>query len=220
MYCKTCGTNNPDNVRFCKECGEVMNPRIPATGKTSGTHPKFGFSKKCVLTAIAAVVIVVFAIVLLGGGKRGQATYKSVVNQLVKSAYKTADAEDFFELIPDAVIDYSIEDEDYYDLDEMVDDFQYELDYLHDYLYENLGRNWSVSSKIVDVQDFTDRELRELNRDYKDVLETDIEISAAKVVEVELTIKGDDLEQSNVMEINVIKINGKWYLDFMSFYGF
>lgn len=217
MYCKNCGTNNPDNVRFCKECGEVMNPHVPAIGQTGGSHSRLSFSKKYVVAAVAAVVIVVLAIVLFGSGKQGNASYKAVVNQFFKSVYKTADAEAFFDLIPDEVINYTIEDEDYYDLDEMVDDFQYELDDLHDDFYETLGRGWSVSSKIVDAQDFTDRELRELNRDYRDKLETDVNISAAKVVEVELTVKVDDYEESDDIEINVIKIDGKWYLDFMSF---
>ena len=45
---------------------------------------------------------------------------------------------------------------------------------------------------------------------YEDI---NVKVSAAKTVEVEFTLKGDETEVSNSLEISVIKVDRSWYLD-------
>ena len=57
-------------------------------------------------------------------------------------------------------------------------------------------------------------------KDIKDAYEdADVEVSAAKNVEVELTVTADETESSNSLDISLVKIGRSWYLDMMSMGG-
>ena len=43
-----------------------------------------------------------------------------------------------------------------------------------------------------------------------------MKVSAAKSVEVELTVTSDETESSNSLDVSLIKVGRSWYLDAMS----
>ena len=63
---------------------------------------------------------------------------------------------------------------------------------------------------MTNVEDVTDDDLDDLKANYEDI---NVKVSAAKTVEVEFTLKGDETEVSNSLEISVIKVDRSWYLD-------
>ncbi len=57
MYCKKCGTQNPDQAKFCTMCGNVinnsnLNPRSP--GSVAANAVSFS------LTVISAIILVIY----------------------------------------------------------------------------------------------------------------------------------------------------------------
>ena len=79
-----------------------------------------------------------------------------------------------------------------------------------DSLDQSLGDDWKLSYKMTNVEDVTDDDLDDLKSNYEDI---NVKVSAAKTVEVEFTLKGDETEVSNSLEISVIKVDRSWYLD-------
>ena len=66
------------------------------------------------------------------------------------------------------------------------------------------------SYKMTNVEDVTGDDLNDLKSNYEDI---NVKVSAAKTVEVEFTLKGDETEISNSLEVSVIKVDRSWYLD-------
>jgi len=94
MYCKQCGSNIPDNVRFCRSCGAEINavtgsqrtapapehqlyetqsrasiPECPASsmGKSAPSKKRKRSAGKLVISAIAALLVIVLAVAILPG---------------------------------------------------------------------------------------------------------------------------------------------------------
>lgn len=79
-----------------------------------------------------------------------------------------------------------------------------------DYIDQYLGDDWKLSYKMTNVEDVTGDDLNDLKSNYEDI---NVKVSAAKTVEVEFTLKGDETEISNSLEVSVIKVDRSWYLD-------
>lgn len=210
MFCVNCGARIADDSKFCPECGAILNGGQVINNSMPGIKNTKNKNKKVGVIAVAVVAIAVIALIIgLFGGGRG---YKSTVNKFLDAEF-SANAAAIVRLLPDEVIDYILEEEGYDDdelklfIEDMDEEIEDELDYLEKYL----GEDFSVSWEILSVDAVTGRDMKNLKDDYEDNF--DIEISAAKIVEVELTIEVEDIETSNTMEIGVIKVGRSWYLD-------
>lgn len=204
MFCRSCGAQNKDDAAFCLSCGAPLS----STGAEASVPAVARQAKKpnVMVIGIAAVaVVVIVALVMLMGGR----SEKDVIKKLVKGINK-GDAKSIVALIPDEVIEESgmtkkkmtnnLEDS----LDEMRDEF--------DDMYDK----WSISYKILDSEDYSKKELKNLNERYEDYYDVDIDIKAAKTMNVKLTAKLDDDTESNTVDLIVIKVGRSWYLDFAS----
>ena len=120
-----------------------------------------------------------------------------------------ADAQSIVELLPEKVVDKALE-ETGYSKTELVDEANDSLKKQVDSLDQSLGDDWKLSYKMTNVEDVTDDDLDDLKSNYEDI---NVKVSAAKTVEVEFTLKGDETEVSNSLEISVIKVDRSWYLD-------
>ena len=79
---------------------------------------------------------------------------------------------------------------------------------------DTLGENWSYSYDIQKIEDVSEDDIKEKEDLYSEI-SCDLDITKAKTVSVEITMKGKDTESSRVLDIDLIKVKGKgkWYLD-------
>ena len=77
-----------------------------------------------------------------------------------------------------------------------------------------MGDNWKITHEILSEKDVTGEDLENLRETYS---EANVKISAAKKLEVAVSIKGDKNQDSDTMEIEVIKVGNSWYLDIDTF---
>lgn len=193
MLCKKCGTENPDGAKYCSKCGKALNEKSPAKKKR----------EKGIVLAVCVIVAVVLLVYTLGGR-----SYKKTIDTFVTSQF-AVDAQSIVELLPEKVVDKALE-ETGYSKTELVDEANDSLKKQVDSLDQSLGDDWKLSYKMTNVEDVTDDDLDDLKSNYEDI---NVKVSAAKTVEVEFTLKGDETEVSNSLEISVIKVDRSWYLD-------
>lgn len=214
MFCGKCGVKNADDATFCTGCGAKLNGAKPVVSGTSISVNPSDKNRKVGIIAVAVAAVVVVALIIGLFGGRG---YKATVEKFVDAQFD-ADAEAIFELIPEKMIEYALEEEGYDEdeLDEFIEEGNEELQDQLDYIERYLGEDWTVSYEILTVEDVTGDDLDDLKEDYEDM---DIKVSAAKTVEIELTIKAGDTETGNSLDVSVIKVGRSWYLDLASMGG-
>lgn len=207
MFCGKCGVKNADDATVCTGCGAKLNG-----GKAASTGDK---NRKIGMIAVAVAAVIVIALIIGLFGGRG---YKATVEKFVDAQF-AADAEAIFKLLPDEVVSYALEEEGYDDdeLDEFIEEGNEELQDQLDYIERYLGEGWTVSYEILTVEDVTGDDLDDLKDEYEDM---DVKVSAAKTVEVELTVTAGETETSNSLDISVIKVGRSWYLDIATMGGF
>ena len=193
MLCKKCGTENPDGAKYCSKCGKALNEK--STAKKN--------REKGIVLALCVIVAVVLLVYTLGGR-----SYKKTIDTFVTSQF-AVDAQSIVELLPEKVLDKELE-ETGYSKTELVDEANDSLKKQVDYIDQYLGDDWKLSYKMTNVEDVTGDDLNDLKSNYEDI---NVKVSAAKTVEVEFTLKGDETEVSNSLEISVIKVDRSWYLD-------
>lgn len=193
MLCKKCGTENPDGAKYCSKCGKALNEK--STAKKN--------REKGIVLALCVIVAVVLLVYTLGGR-----SYKKTIDTFVTSQF-TVDAQSIVELLPEKVLDKELE-ETGYSKTELVEETNDSLKKQVDYIDQYLGDDWKLSYKMTNVEDVTGDDLNDLKSNYEDI---NVKVSAAKTVEVEFTLKGDETEISNSLEVSVIKVDRSWYLD-------
>ena len=214
MFCGKCGVNNADDAVVCAGCGAKLNGGQVVKDSTHIVINPNDKNRKVGMIAVAVIAVVVMALIIALFGGRG---YKATVEKFVNAQFD-ADAEAIFELIPEKMIAYVLEEEGYDndELDEFIEEGNEELQNQLDSIESYWGEDWTVSHKILTVEDVTGDDLDDLKDDYEDI---DIKVSAAKTVEVELTVKAGETENSNSLDISLIKVGRSWYLDLESMGG-
>ena len=193
MLCKKCGTENPDGAKYCSKCGKALNEK--STAKKN--------REKGIVLALCVIVAVVLLVYTLGGR-----SYKKTIDTFVTSQF-AVDAQSIVELLPEKVLDKELEETGYSKTD-LVEETNDSLKKQVDYIDQYLGDDWKLSYKMTNVEDVTGDDLNDLKSNYEDI---NVKVSAAKTVEVEFTLKGDETEISNSLEVSVIKVDRSWYLD-------
>ena len=208
MFCRKCGTKNPDDARFCRNCGTPMssgpsvngggsvnggqngNPTPPPMGQPGAMPRKPKGKRNGAMIAIVAVVVValiasaVFFTRVIGIGGR---SYEDTIEDMV-DAMNDADIEAFFDLIPKEVVVYALEQEGYTGSKKELLEQAHEL--LQNEWNDSLGSNLvsaavDVDYEIQDAQDVKGDELKSLKEEYE---EAGVRVSAAKNVSVKFTI--------------------------------
>lgn len=211
MFCGKCGTKNADDAAFCAACGAKLNTKKESEKSPSIPLDQYDKNRKVGMIAVivACVAVIGIAIALFGG--RG---YKKTVNKYIEAQFD-GDIKTIFKLIPDDMLDYMLE-EDGYDkdeLDELIDEAKDDLEDYMDSIERYYGEDWKVSHEILAVEKVTGDDLDDVKEEYEDA---DVKVSAAKTVEVELTIEGEEAEVSTTLEVSVIKVGRSWYIDIIT----
>lgn len=211
MFCGKCGTKNEDNVEFCTNCGVRLNKKIVPKSTAVPVANQNDKNRKVgiIAVAIAAVIVVILGVNLFGGR-----SYKATIEKFVDAQFD-ANAEAIFDLMPQKMIDYALEEDGYDsdDLDYLIDELNEELQDQLDSLDSYLGEGWKITYEILDDEDVKGEDLDDIKDAYEDA---DVKVSAAKSVEVELTVTSDETESSNSLDVSLIKVGRSWYLDAMS----
>ncbi len=208
MFCGKCGVECEDNAKFCVRCGaNLSGDQVPKYDTPVIEYHNDKNRKVGIIAVTVSVFVVIGIIIALSGGR----SYKKTVDEFIDAQFK-ADAEAALDLIPEKLVDYILEDEGYSraELDDFIEEGNETLEDQLEYLDEFFGDDWNVSYEIKNVEDVKGERLDELREDYK---EFGVKISDAKEIEVEIIIECEDGDETNSLDVSVIKVGRSWYID-------
>lgn len=213
MFCTNCGKENESDAVYCIECGHEMNEA--SSKKINLKIPDITIKNKKAVTAVAAVVL----LVLVGSFVFGRRSYKKTINLFVK--YSTPDKMDIMkmydELVPAKVMDYARKESETSrsefkkEMKKLEEDAERNYKQIEEQ-YDVKMKDIKISYKIAGAETLKGDDLADIKDLYKD--DIGLKVSAAKQIEVELTIHIDkDTEFTNSMDVDLIKVGRSWYLD-------
>ncbi len=214
-FCGNCGAASDDNANVCGNCGAPFAAaskggandilaKIPGVNNMK-PEQKDQVMKiaKIAVPAIAAVVVVlilIFGIIVPNTGARG------AVKKYFKAIQKT-DVDAYIDLMPESRLQYYKDDEDTSIEDEVEEMLKESLDYYED----EYGKNVKFKIKITEVDDMSNKKLKEIKENYKEDEELDgVDIEEGKEVDFDITIKGKDDDDDGDGTMYLIKEDGKW----------
>lgn len=229
MFCTKCGAKNEDGVKFCVQCGNKMEestPRMNPVGMRkepvarerirrerpalSELRPKGKIKVfPIILVVVLLAAVIIFPKFILSGNEE-----KKIVKSFV-DAEMTGDAEKLLSFIPDKIIEEMMNEMNM-SRSEVMDTLDKEMSKAQETINNTLGEDWSYSCKINNIQAVEGAAFNDIVDDYTDIVDN-LGISEATTVEVEVSVSGKDVDNSVELEIPLIKIDEKWYLDFGHF---
>ncbi len=223
MYCKNCGSQINDGSLFCPVCGarseeQPVQPSAPAYEApeplTNPEPKKRGLSKGALIGIIAGGAALLIALVLVLALTIGTRSWQATVNQLI-DAELDMDFKKMVDLVfPDELLNAYLDEQDMTkeEFDEMIEEQQEEIDERKEENpdeYEEYRDSFSF--EIVDHENLSKKEIRKLNEKYDEKFETGKNyISDAMTVTLEVSMDDEDPEE---IELTLIKVGRKWYLD-------
>lgn len=204
MFCGKCGAKNNEGAVFCYKCGKPLNDEQEV--KNEAAHAKTNNRNRNVgIISVAAIVAAVLVVIFyLFGGR----SYKTTVKKYLEAS-KNGDVKTILKLIPEDLIE-KLQEEKGLNKNELVSEMQENMQEEMDTLNNELGDDWKFTYDIQKVKDVSDKNLKEIKKDYK---ECDVDVTAAKNIEVKCKVKWKDNENTNTANISVIKIGRNWYID-------
>ena len=175
--------------------------------------------KKVSLTFVALLLSVVMCFTLTackGGGGSGGSSKSSpekVAKAAMEAYYNQKDASAFLSYIHKDYIDYMCEMEEV-TKSEVIEEWQMDIDDEAEELDEEYGK-CTTTFKVIETQDVDEEYMQYIKEDYADM---DIEVEDAKDVLMGVTIEytedGEKEFEEDEFEVTVLKIDGRWYLDY------
>ncbi len=224
-FCTNCGAPIEDDIVFCTNCG-AKNEELEAPAEqveqqeviaAEETPAKKNFIEKAIdwvkantlktiIIAGAAIVVLVLAIILLGGKP-----YQSAVNNY--QAVLNGKASKLEKMAPKEYWEYMEDENEDFDIDEVKDQFEENYETSLEFLEEKYGDNIRIKIKVTDEKKLKDKKVKDL----ADALNEKYDIKKKSVkqayeLELEMTIKGSDDEDDSERELYAVKIGSKWYL--------
>ena len=123
------------------------------------------------------------------------------------------DAKGMVAMLPDEVMEAALAEEGYTKKDKkiLIAQLQEELDYGMSYM--SMMGDLKMKYKIVDAENVSGEDLAYLKQNYAEI---GAKVSAAKEVEVELSVKVLGMTETETVELVVVKIGRSWYIDIES----
>ncbi len=207
-FCGKCGAELPDEAMFCNACGENFSatPEAPAAPGNDFIKKVMEYKKFFIPGAIAlgAIILIIVLIVVFSSSPKD--AVKNYVNGTFNGDYSA-----FEKMQPEEYWEYMEEECDTDRPDEK--DFEDLYESTLESLEEEYGKDVSVSYKVTDKEELDEDDLDDIRDELKDMYGlTKKNITAAYELDVELTIEGDDDEETNDATFKVYKYNGDWYV--------
>lgn len=222
MFCTECGAKNEDSAKFCVECGAKLGNsnvriKIPTPSETdSGMNKKVIRNPRkkinvipIIILLILAVAVVTFPRLILSGQSE-----KKLIKEFIK-AEMTADGEKVIEILPDEIVE-AAETQGGMTKNEFIKAVQEQLNSAMNTVVNTYGEEWKYSYEIKSIKKASQEDIEEWKNTYKDGFEMDVDISEGKICEVEINFNGNEINNTSNIELNLVKIRGKWYVDFAS----
>ena len=222
MFCNKCGAEIEAGNLFCQKCGEKLSimeengQKVMEAGQQTDRLVAINDSqtKKCRRIGVVVVgIIVVIAIVLgiqLFGGRSEKSTIKRFVDGQMKG-----DGKELVSLFPQELINGICEEEGYLNTREMILVIEEQLQEQREQVDDTYGKGWKYSYEIVETEDYSIEDLRDMRQDYQEDYDIKLSIEAAKEVKIEITTSSKDGKNSSTsaVTIDIIKIGGSWYIN-------
>lgn len=200
MFCTQCGTQNPEGINNCTNCGAVLDAENQAGSKKfdpAALIEQLRSNKYFVpgLAACAGLILIIVLVVLLGGGAT------KPIDTYMKAIAKN-DVDKYISAFPR---DYTKEYDE--------DDFEDELENIYDEFEDEYGKKFKITCKVLDKEKYDEDDLDDLAEwleERYDLNENDV--TAAYQVICKTTIKGSDEKDVEYVTFVVIKYDGKWCL--------
>lgn len=222
MFCTECGAKNEDSAKFCVDCGAKLGNsniriKIPTPSETdSGMNKKVIRNPRkkinvipIIILLILAVAVVTFPRLILSGQSE-----KKLIKEFIK-AEMTADGEKVIEILPDEIVE-AAETQGGMTKNEFIKAVQEQLNSVMNTVVNTYGEEWKYSYEIKSIKKASQEDIEEWKNTYKDGFEMDVDISEGKICEVEINFNGNEIRNTSNIELNLVKIRGKWYVDFAS----
>lgn len=239
-FCAKCGAELEADSTFCSACGEKIEvaetpaaEEAPVVEKSAPTTEapiinkdalmgaandlkdkgleianKVKGDKKLLAIVAGALVAIILLCVICPIAFPGP---KSAVKNYIKGNFN-GDWKAYVKCQPDEVWEYMEEEYDL-DMDEREEQFEENWDDRIDDLEDEYGRNVKVTYKIVDKDKMDEDDLDDIRDNYKDRYDiAKRDITAGYELDVEVTIKGREDEDTEDATFNVYKLGGKWYV--------
>ena len=114
------------------------------------------------------------------------------------------------------MIEYLMEEEGFDSREEAEEELEDSIGNPKELLDNAYGDDWTYKYEIVNAEEYSSDELETLKETYQEEI-PDIKIKDAKKVTLKLTIEAEEIgEQSNTIDLSVIKIGKKWYMDLVN----
>lgn len=219
MFCRKCGANVPDGVKFCSVCGQLMEeaapaapvapeaPAAPVYAEPVYAAPVAPAPKKnmkgILIAAVAAVLALVLCLVLFSGGG-AEAAMEDYLN-----AYYNGDLSGVEDMLPEAVwtqaakmgvTPEAIEALGAKQMAEIAEDYE-----------EFKAESFNVN--ILAVEDVSEKELAELKATFA-LTSTPCEVTDARYVHYEVlgeSLTGEELVVTCSSRL-VVEVDGDWYV--------
>ena len=212
MFCGQCGTPNIDSARFCLSCGAQLQPSQPDPAPAPAEAPQSPAPAKRSHKKLVIWLIVLSLVIAAGATGACLALRKNTPRKVVLAAMDAvyaADADVLFDLLPAEILEEQFGGRNGQkaakrQLQESLDELVKSIN--------NTVEEFELEYDVIHVQKLPDAAFQLLQEEYED--EYNCQIDAAKEVTIKQSITYEDAYQVQTMVYNVVKIDGKWYLDF------
>lgn len=212
-FCEECGSPLEENASFCENCGTAVPQEVAAPAGNVFTKfvDRLKSDKKFAIIvggiAVALVLVIVLICVFAGGGSSYSKALDNYFAVMGKGETKKIEA-----LAPPEYWEY-LEDEEDQDMDDVIDSFEDYWDEYSDYMEDEYGKNIKISYEILDEKELSEKKLEGIGEALEDTYDIDAkDVTAGYDLELEVTIKGSEDDDSEETEMSVVKINGDWYV--------
>lgn len=219
MFCGKCGSNVPEGAAICPVCGTPTGA-APIQGGPGKKAPNINFGIIGAVVGVIAVIVLVIVLLTSCGGPESvvEDYYDALFNGTGEDVYDASNVEAFFDLLVDA---REWDDDDLEDVKEnIIDGFNDYCDDRNDYCEDEYGDDWSLDIEITKTKELKNGDLR----DYEDIIENyydiEVEIEEGYTVKYKVTFEGEDGDDKDRGELDVLKINGKWVIANAVYWGY
>lgn len=203
MFCKNCGAQLPDGVKFCNSCGAAVNVTLSVpenAGNTTNNNTSViskSTKKKFPVSFIVIIVIIVVAIILLFGNDdkdyetiSGADEYEETVDNFFEGLFE-ADGKLFVSTFSESFIEEQMENNGYHNKAVLTEQMQNNLNSLAEAYTSEFGKNWKYSYEIIDITEYNNG----------------VEIT------VSIDVSGKKAKDSEAWILTLSKEGDKWLID-------
>ena len=214
-FCNNCGNMVDDSAMFCNNCGATFQEEAayapqeapveaPVPAKKTLSKKMIGIIAGAAVAVVAVVLILVFAL----GGKSQFAGLAGNLQQMVNGDFKNIE-----KMCPEAYWEYCEDEYKDFDREDLVKNSEKEFkDQKKEYKKE-YGDDWKATVEVFDEKKMDKDMIADAAEYLSDTYDFDEKsITDGYTVWFRMDIKGSDGRDHNISEMNVLKIDGKWYL--------